>query len=76
MHEAGFVQNSEFPRNVLMQAGPLSAPSAHRHRSTPRFRLINFGRTVDKAEYDRDKRGDLKGKRQFIKSVNDYVSFY
>ncbi|KAI5825606.1 hypothetical protein K523DRAFT_375563 [Schizophyllum commune Tattone D] len=76
MHEAGFVQNSEFPRNVLMQAGPLSAPPAQRHRSTPSFRLIDFGRTVDKAEYDRAKRGNLKGTRPFITSVNDSVTFY
>ena len=76
MHEAGFVQNSEFPRNVLMQAGPLNVPPAQRHRSTPSFRLIDFGRTVDKAEFDRAKRGDLKGTRPFMTSANEFVSFY
>ncbi|KAI4522799.1 hypothetical protein K525DRAFT_268534 [Schizophyllum commune Loenen D] len=76
MHEADFVQNSEFPRNVLMQAGPLSAPPSQRHRSTPSFRLIDFGRTVDKAEFDRAKRGDLKGTRPFMSSANEFVSFY
>ncbi|KAI4522803.1 hypothetical protein K525DRAFT_268537 [Schizophyllum commune Loenen D] len=76
MHEAGFVHNSEHRRNVLMQAGPLSAPPAQRHRSTPSFRLIDFGRTVDEAEFDRAKRGDLKGTRPFIRPVNGSVNFY
>ena len=76
MHEAGFVQNSEFPRNVLMQPGPLNVPPAQRHRSTPSFRLIDFGRTVDKVEFDRAKRGDLNGTRPFMTSANEFVSFY
>lgn len=50
LHDVGFVQNSEYPRNMLIQPGPLSLPPVQRSRSTPSFRLIDFGRAIDEEE--------------------------
>ncbi|OCH91165.1 hypothetical protein OBBRIDRAFT_729319, partial [Obba rivulosa] len=44
MHDAGFIQNSFFTRNLLVQAGPLTRPPVERSSSTPSFRIIDFGR--------------------------------
>ncbi|KAI1792714.1 hypothetical protein LXA43DRAFT_311467 [Ganoderma leucocontextum] len=44
LHAAGFVQNSMYVRNVLVQPGPLCAPPEERSDATPSFRIIDFGR--------------------------------
>ena len=46
LHVAGFMQNSMYARNVLVQPGPLSAPPSVRSYATPSFRIIDFGRAV------------------------------
>lgn len=44
LHNADFIQNSFYTRNILVQPGPLTRPPAERSRDTPSFRIIDFGR--------------------------------
>ncbi|OCH85291.1 hypothetical protein OBBRIDRAFT_763141 [Obba rivulosa] len=44
LHNANFIQNSFYTRNILVQPGPLTRPPAERSRRTPSFRIIDFGR--------------------------------
>jgi len=44
LHDARFVQKSAYPRNILVQPGPLTHPRAERSLENPSFRLIDFGR--------------------------------
>ncbi|TFY56896.1 hypothetical protein EVG20_g8752 [Dentipellis fragilis] len=44
LHVDGFVQNSFFTRNILMQPGPLTLPPNRRTLDHPSFRVIDFGR--------------------------------
>ncbi|KAF8189812.1 hypothetical protein K438DRAFT_1832139 [Mycena galopus ATCC 62051] len=40
----GFIQNSFFDRNILVQPGPLTHPPSQRSLETPSFRVVDFGR--------------------------------
>ncbi|KAJ7151192.1 hypothetical protein C8R46DRAFT_1123518 [Mycena filopes] len=40
----GFMQNSFYVRNILVQPGPLTDPPHQRSIRTPSFRLVDFGR--------------------------------
>lgn len=42
-HE-GFIQNSFYTRNILVQPGPLTHPPNQRSMETPSFRVVDFGR--------------------------------
>lgn len=44
LHKASFTQCSVYPRNVLVQPGPLTHPPAERSFDTPSYRIIDFGR--------------------------------
>lgn len=44
-HRAGYVHNSLFTRNIVMQPGPLTQPPWLRTMNSASFRLIDFGRT-------------------------------
>lgn len=44
LHIAGYVHNSYFQRNVVMQKGPLTVSPFNRSEEHLRFRLIDFGR--------------------------------
>jgi tRNA A-37 threonylcarbamoyl transferase component Bud32 len=44
LHRAGYVHNSLYTRNILMQPGPLTRPPSLRSIDTPSFRLIDLGR--------------------------------
>ncbi|KZT33924.1 hypothetical protein SISSUDRAFT_1010532, partial [Sistotremastrum suecicum HHB10207 ss-3] len=44
LHLLGFIHNSVFSRNILVQPGPIHLSPAHRSVHTPSFRLIDFGR--------------------------------
>lgn len=46
LHDAHFYQGSVYPRNVVMQPGPLMDPPAERSYDNPSFRIIDFGRGV------------------------------
>jgi len=51
LHHAGFIQGSVYPRNILIQPGPLTLPPSKRSLASPSFRIIDFGR----AEYKLDR---------------------
>ncbi|KAH8114375.1 hypothetical protein DFH11DRAFT_210542 [Phellopilus nigrolimitatus] len=51
LHAAGYLHNSIYQRNILMQYGPLSFAPPQRSKNHLRFRLIDFGRT-EKANPD------------------------
>ncbi|OSD01006.1 hypothetical protein PYCCODRAFT_1370075, partial [Trametes coccinea BRFM310] len=44
LHNLGFFHGSPYPRNMLVQPGPLSAPREQRSMDSPSFRIIDFGR--------------------------------
>lgn len=46
LHSAGFLHQSTYVRNIVMQPGPLTRHPSLRSMMTPSFRLIDFGRTV------------------------------
>ncbi|KJA23330.1 hypothetical protein HYPSUDRAFT_118082, partial [Hypholoma sublateritium FD-334 SS-4] len=45
MHDEGWLHNSFFPRNILMQHGDISAWPVARKIEDRRFRIIDFGRS-------------------------------
>ena len=45
LHNSDFIHNSAYPRNILIQPGPLTRPPVQRSIKSPSFRLIDFGRT-------------------------------
>ncbi len=53
MHTEGWLHNSFFPRNVLMQCGDISQWPAFRRVEDRRFRIIDFGRS---AQYPKEVR--------------------
>ncbi|KAI0797291.1 hypothetical protein BC629DRAFT_1502772 [Irpex lacteus] len=76
LHYAGFVQNSFFVRNILVQPGPLTAPPEKRSKKTPSFRLIDFGRAVAYKRFVEGLAGDqLKNKvvswHQMVRTEDD-----
>ncbi|KAF2489571.1 hypothetical protein BU16DRAFT_566684 [Lophium mytilinum] len=44
LHTLGFAHNSSYPRNIVVQPGPLSQPLCHRSMEHPSFRIIDLGR--------------------------------
>lgn len=47
LHEARFVQESMYERNILIQPGPLNVPYANRSFDKPSYRIIDFGRGIN-----------------------------
>ncbi|KAH9903255.1 hypothetical protein C8Q73DRAFT_45050 [Cubamyces lactineus] len=54
LHAGGFVQQSPFERNILVQPGSLSVPRAERTMDRPSYRIIDFGRGEALALLDPD----------------------
>ena len=54
MHSKGWLHNSFFSRNVLMQYGDITQWPAAREEKDRRFRLIDFGRSVHYTEKSRE----------------------
>ena len=60
LHLAGFLQQSLYSRNMVVQPGPLWKHPSQRSKDTPSFRIIDFGRatswsdvrSVASSEYD------------------------
>lgn len=46
MHAEGWLHNSFFPRNVLMQYGDITEWPVFQEKKDRRFRIIDFGRSV------------------------------
>ncbi|KAJ6484374.1 hypothetical protein C8R47DRAFT_980917 [Mycena vitilis] len=44
LYRAGFIQNSFYERNIVVQPGPLTHPPYKRSYATRSFRLLDFGR--------------------------------
>ncbi|KAI0290149.1 hypothetical protein BC826DRAFT_1028346 [Russula brevipes] len=44
LHGVNVVQGSVYPRNILVQPGPLTLPCARRSLDEPSYRIIDFGR--------------------------------
>ena len=46
LHHAGFLQESLYTRNMVVQPGPLWKHPSQRSKDTPSFRIIDFGRAT------------------------------
>ena len=47
LHDAGFIfGHRKFPKNVVVQPGPLDAPPAQRTFDMPSFRIVDFAPTL------------------------------
>src|SRR5258708_6307521 len=81
LHKFGFLQGSTYPRNILVQPGPLSNPPSKRSLTTPSFRIIDFGRVeywphfiskeIGIAAWEQHEEW-LKNNDEFIKNVGAY----
>jgi len=49
-HTEGYLHQSTYIRNVVVQPGPLTRHPQERSLSTPSFRLIDFGRSINVEE--------------------------
>jgi hypothetical protein len=74
LHNAGFLQGSIYPRNILIQPGPLTLPPSKRSLASPSFRIIDFGRAVYKLDHLRDAIGVAAWGR-YKKWLEDYADF-
>ena len=74
LHHAGFIQGSVYPRNVLIQPGPLTIPRSKRSLASPSFRIIDFGRAEYENDFIRDAIGGSAWSRH-RKWENDYDDF-
>jgi hypothetical protein len=74
LHTAGFLQGSIYPRNILIQSGPLTRPLSERSLATPSFRIIDFGRAQYKLHYIRDAVG-VAAWEQYTGWLGDYDDF-
>ncbi len=54
MHAEGWLHNSFFSRNLLMQYGDITQWPAFREEKDRRFRLIDFGRSVHYTQKSRE----------------------
>ena len=76
LHHAGFLQGSIYPRNMLIQPGPLTLPPSERSLASPSFRIIDFGR----AEYKPDFLGNAIGvaawerHQKWLTEYNDFIT--
>ncbi len=72
LHDARFVQNSVYPRNILVQPGPLTHPRAERSLENPSFRLIDFGRgEFFKNGESKSAKEALKDERKRVRRLKD-----
>ena len=73
-HHAGFLQGSVYPRNILIQPGPLTIPPSKRSLASPSFRIIDFGRANHEHEFIRNTIG-VAAWRLYQKWKEDYDDF-
>ena len=73
-HTIGFLHGSVYPRNILIQPGPLTIPPSKRSLASPSFRIIDFGRSESKDEFMRNAIGVAAWKR-YNKWYKDYYDF-
>jgi len=71
LHDARFVQNSVYSRNILVQPGPLIHPREERSLDNPSFRLIDFGRANSYNEDEsKSANEDLKNEMAIVCCLN------
>ncbi|CAK5276273.1 unnamed protein product [Mycena citricolor] len=68
LHMSGILQRSPFRKNILVQPGPLTLPPAERSLTTPSFRVIDFGRALDRSQA-RHQRDWLDERDQEVRDV-------
>lgn len=56
---AGFIQESFYARNVLVQPGPSTHPLDQRSLKTPSFRVVDFSRCQSWSDLYSEERGDM-----------------
>jgi hypothetical protein len=76
LHNAGFLQGSVYPRNILMQPGPLTLPPSKRSLASPSFRIIDFGRGEHKQDFVRDVIGMDAWQRykSWLEEYDDFIT--
>jgi hypothetical protein len=76
LHKAGFLQGSVYPRNILMQPGPLTLPPSKRSLASPSFRIIDFGRAKYKLDFVRDAIGVDAWERykEWLEEYDDFIT--
>ena len=74
LHNAGFRQGSVYPRNILIQPGPLTVPPSKRSLASPSFRIIDFGRAYYKRNVLLDAIG-VAALERYEKWLDDYADF-
>ncbi len=74
LHDAGFLQGSIYPRNILIQPGPLTIPPSKRSLASPSFRIIDFGRADYKRNFLRDAIG-VAALERYEKWLDEYDDF-
>ena len=76
LHNAGFLQGSVYPRNILIQPGPLTVPPSKRSMASPSFRIIDFGRADYKRDFLRDAIGvtALERHEKWLEDYDDFIT--
>ena len=76
LHNAGFLQGSIYPRNMLIQPGPLTLPPSERSLASPSFRIIDFGRAAYKLDFMRNAIGVAAWKRhqKWLEEYEDFIT--
>ncbi|KNZ76820.1 hypothetical protein J132_07005 [Termitomyces sp. J132] len=72
-HYAGWVHNSAFARNILIQPSPISLPPSKRNSENPSFRLIDFGRSYhcEKSQADFHWNNDKYFEKSLVENLFD-----
>lgn len=73
LHNAGFTQESVYPRNFLVQPGPLRVNPDLRTMDKPSFRIIDFGRGHSKT--DAPKEAFNLGIREDVRNIVRLMKF-
>ena len=74
LRELEFLQGSVYPRNMLIQPGPLTVPPSKRSLASPSFRIIDFGRAYYEPNFIRDAIG-VAALGRYKKWSDDYADF-
>jgi len=76
LHNAGYLQGSIYPRNMLIQPGPLTLPPSERSLASPSFRIIDFGRAEYKLDFIRNAIGVAAWERhqKWLEEYEDFIT--
>jgi len=76
LQNAGFLQGSIYPRNMLIQPGPLTLPPSERSLASPSFRIIDFGRAEYELDFLRNAIGVAAWERyqKWLEEYDDFIT--